>query len=186
MRSRSGFDYLCTHYPSLNDVWASHLIPYIVLSKSEVESKRFLVACTLYIIYRRARIWLPSNPIWTACRPWYIQPDVLIWNPRVFGIEHVSQSVVWHINRETYSVNMSICCCMQLTSSGRAYKTRDVLPCADSDLVYWTLYNDGVVYYADNRQLATGEPQLSEFCPHVHHHMVMHAIRHVNLEYGID
>jgi hypothetical protein len=183
-RSASGFSYLCSTSPGLNEVWISHLVPLILHSKVEMQRKKCLVMFTLDHSFQYVGKYKPSDLIWhVPCRAWYVQPDVLFWSPSAsdLRINLGNKVVVSHVS------NNSICCRMRLQYDRHDHMiTRDLFAC--SDLVHLAVWNNGKMWLTDYRDphlpgfhellLQIDRGQILGACAHSQHQLVMNAVRH--------
>jgi hypothetical protein len=157
-------------YPGLNDVWTNHLVPFLLPSKEQIKWNNVLVQFVLRYIY----VYLPSHPRYTPIHVWYVQPSMICLK----GRRNIGSKcfTVYHVNK-----NVS-CCCRMVVRHDRL-GTRDIYTRRDD---FWsTLFDDGQIWWTD---LDDDDPRVfmkevpSEYlhglCPHIWHHLLMHAIRH--------
>jgi hypothetical protein len=180
-RSVSGFDLLCTHYSSLNDVWASHLSPLIVPSKDEMERKRFLVAFTLRAIYNHTFVQVPSDSIWSTLRPRYIQPDVIMFDINEHELkiaQNETLNFIYHVHPN------GLTCCRRMIKILNYPDNRRII------LGYIYGYSPRIVTCGvHNREMWRFDPNQGQWfelskddlvglCPHIQHFLSMHLLTH--------
>jgi len=185
--SRTWFDLVSTRYPCLNDVWTTHLVPFIVCSNEEMNRKRFLIYFTLHRIFvRRRAALLPTNSIWRTSRTWYIQPGIIV---------HRSLFVNWrtmegrHFHICFLLENALHCCSLILiehqyrrdpTFSRTLHDNLQQLTLWESDGEIWRHYHDGYQeeHAEEGFEIELPQEELSSFCPHLQRCLLMHAVRH--------
>jgi hypothetical protein len=179
IRSRDGFTALCTLYPSLNDVWINHVVPFLLSSREDVESQMFLGLFALEMIQIVSTIHdrcLPSNPKWKAWRTWYIHPSVVFLCSTV--ITGQETHFIYHVNKR----RSNCCCCCRMATLDGHVKTRFVR--SNQDKV-WHNYDGSDILLCNRLEnvrqkfsIELSETHLRGLCAHSLHWLLMHAIQH--------
>jgi hypothetical protein len=176
-RSVSGFDYLCTHHPSLNDVWTSHLSPLILPSKDEIDKTRFLITFALVHI----TLSKFSHPIWTRMRTSYVQSNVVLWSHSAYDSQTdqiETFEFMYHVR-----TNGSVCCRRTMRICDHPDSSRTTLKYihAYSPLAIFTTHDNGEIWRHDRGEreridIETLKDELVGLCPHTQRHLLMHVL----------
>jgi hypothetical protein len=175
-RSASGFDYLCSFYPNLNDVWASHLSPLILPSKDEIDKTRFLITFA-FVHITLSRV---HKPIWTRMRTSYIQSNVVLWGQSAYESQTnqiETLECMYHVR-----TNGSVCC-------RRLMNTCDYLDSSRTTMRYISGYSPLVTFGVHNGEMWRFDPNQGQWfevstddsvglCPHIQHFLSMHVLTH--------
>jgi hypothetical protein len=175
---------LYTAYPHLVDVWTTHLVPFIVCSKDEMDRKKLIVwfALDRAIQFSHDHRLVPSQLVTCAQQStWYIHRHVIAWSSN-FGLTNTNTNsqTIYHL-----CPNGSNCCSIQLIvrdrpDTGRTI-SRWIYP---GESIRFTLHDNGQIWrhcanYYDISIYNVEAPAYEHMglCFHLKHCLLMHAVR---------